>query len=91
MRERAVRGPTALVGCATAHGRVTARANGLAPSSSDTRTAVILFNLPLWVTGLRGLAESSDIRVVGSAAEPERALTLISRLRPGVLRRQWLR
>jgi DNA-binding NarL/FixJ family response regulator len=84
MRERAVSGRTAFVGRATANGRVTAPTNGLASSSSDRRTAVILFNLPLWVTALRGLAESSDIRVVGSAGEPERALALISRLRPGV-------
>lgn len=84
MRKRAVSGPTAFVARATAHGRLKARTNGQAPSSSDRRTAVILFNPPLWVTALRGLAESSDIRVVGSAGEPERALALISRLRPGV-------
>jgi DNA-binding NarL/FixJ family response regulator len=78
MGERAVSGPTAFVGNVTAH------ALGLGPTSSDTRTAVILVDLPLWVTALRGLAESSDIRVVGSAGKPERALDLISRLRPGV-------
>jgi DNA-binding NarL/FixJ family response regulator len=84
MGEPAVSGPTASAGNVTARRSGPAPEHGVGPSSSDLRTAVILVKLPLWVTALRGLAESSDIRVVGSTGEPERALELISRLRPGV-------
>jgi DNA-binding NarL/FixJ family response regulator len=57
---------------------------GRVEPAPENRTAVILVELPLWVRALSELAESSDIRVVGSARDTVGALDLISRLRPGV-------
>ena len=48
------------------------------------RTAVILNRLPLWVTALRELAESSGIHVLGSSSEPNTALELVARLQPAL-------
>ena len=50
----------------------------------DKRTAVISVNLPLWAAALQGLAERSDLNVIGSAREAKQALTLIARYRPDV-------
>jgi DNA-binding NarL/FixJ family response regulator len=50
----------------------------------ERRTAVISVSLPLWATALVGLAERSDLEVVGSAHDPERALRLIAEKRPDV-------
>jgi DNA-binding NarL/FixJ family response regulator len=48
------------------------------------RAAVILNSLPLWITALKELAESSGIVVVGSSSDPDRALTLVSQLKPAL-------
>jgi DNA-binding NarL/FixJ family response regulator len=48
------------------------------------RTAVILNSLPLWVSALKDLAESSDFVVVGSSNEPDKALRLVAQLRPAL-------
>jgi len=45
---------------------------------------VISVNLPLWAAALKGLAERSDLDVVGSARDKEQALTLIAQERPDV-------
>ena len=49
---------------------------------NDSRTAVILFNIQL--PALRALAETTNIRVVGAAGEPQAALRLVSQHRPGM-------
>src|SRR4051812_14267064 len=49
------------------------------------RTAVISVKLPLWATALKGLAEESDLEVVGSTRDDEQALNLIAQKRPDVL------
>jgi DNA-binding NarL/FixJ family response regulator len=51
---------------------------------AEKRTAVISVKLPLWAAALRGLAERSDLNVVGSARDTEQSLTLIAQLRPDV-------
>ena len=48
------------------------------------RSAVILVKLPLWAAALRGLAERSDLDVVGGARDIEQALALIAQKRPDV-------
>jgi DNA-binding NarL/FixJ family response regulator len=53
-------------------------------AAADDRTAVILVTFPFCMPALKNLAESSDIRVVGSASDPEKALNLLSRLHPAV-------
>ena len=50
----------------------------------NKRTAVISVKLPLWAAALRGLAERSDLHVVGSACDAEQALALIAQERPDV-------
>jgi len=50
----------------------------------ERRTVVISVNLPLWATALKGLAERSDLKVVGSARDNEQALNLIAQKRPDV-------
>ena len=50
----------------------------------DRRTAVILVKLPLWAAALRGLAERSDLDVVGGARDLEQAMALIAQKRPDV-------
>jgi DNA-binding NarL/FixJ family response regulator len=50
----------------------------------EKRTAVILVKLPLWAAALRGLAERSDLDVVGGARDIAQALTLIAQKRPHV-------
>jgi DNA-binding NarL/FixJ family response regulator len=51
----------------------------------DKHTAVISVSVPLWAAALRGLAEKSDLDVVGSAVDSAHALTLVARMRPDVL------
>lgn len=55
--------------------------NGRAAGSAE-RTAVMLVRFPLWSAALRGIAESSDIRVVGSAADDAAAQELLTSHRP---------
>jgi len=50
----------------------------------NKHTAVISVNLPLWASALRGLAERSDLEVIGSAREKDQALALIAQKRPDV-------
>ena len=50
----------------------------------EKHTAVISVNVPLWAAALRGLAERSDLEVVGSARDTKQALALIAQERPDV-------
>lgn len=51
---------------------------------SNKRSAVILVKVPLWAAALKGLAERSDLDVVGGARDIEQALALIAQKRPDV-------
>jgi two-component system response regulator DevR len=49
------------------------------------RTVFISVRLPLWAAALRGLAERSDLEVIGSTGDTSQPLKFIERKRPDVL------